>query len=105
MQRSCGYADRPTLAVAEIQHAVVVIKHASPGCLVLVDNCYGEFTEPLEPCAVRSAAPHSSPPSPSPRLDAGAQLLGHPHNCALTWEGRSHPQHCTSTDLRLARQW
>jgi len=52
VQRSCGYADRPTLAIAEIQRAIDIIKQVSPACLVLVDNCYGEFTEPLEPCAV-----------------------------------------------------
>lgn len=65
VQRSCGYADRPTLAIAEIQRAIDIIKQVSPACLVLVDNCYGEFTEPLEPCAVHSTQlppPHHPPP-------------------------------------------
>lgn len=52
VQRSCGYADRPTLALAEIAQVVRVVRAASPRCLVLVDNCYGEFTEPGEPCSV-----------------------------------------------------
>lgn len=51
-QRSCGYALRPTLTVQEIGRAVQVIKDQDPSVLVLVDNCYGEFTEELEPTAV-----------------------------------------------------
>ncbi len=58
VQRSCGYADRPTLSIAEIQRVVRLVREASPRCLVLVDNCYGEFTEPAEPCAV-GLLPHS----------------------------------------------
>jgi len=52
VQRSCGYAMRPTLTIAEIRRVVEVAKEADPDCLVLVDNCYGEFTGELEPCAV-----------------------------------------------------
>lgn len=52
IQRSCGYALRPTLSIAEIGKAVSIIKAQDPSCVVLVDNCYGEFTEELEPCAV-----------------------------------------------------
>lgn len=54
IQRSCGYALRPTLDIAEIDMAVQVIKAQNPGCLVAVDNCYGEFTAGKEPCAVSS---------------------------------------------------
>lgn len=52
IQRSCGYASRPTLDIAEIDMAVQVIKAQSPDCIVAVDNCYGEFTADKEPCAV-----------------------------------------------------
>eukprot|EP00775_Hariotina_reticulata_P010032 gene10032-10188_t len=52
IQRSCGYALRPTLTVEEIGRAVQVIKGQDPNVLVLVDNCYGEFTEEQEPTAV-----------------------------------------------------
>ncbi len=52
IQRSCGYALRPTLDMAEIDMAVQVIKRQSPSCIVAVDNCYGEFTSTKEPCAV-----------------------------------------------------
>lgn len=52
IQRSCGYALRPTLDIAEIDMAVQVIKSHNPDCIIAVDNCYGEFTSVKEPCAV-----------------------------------------------------
>ncbi|GMH37671.1 hypothetical protein BSKO_05544 [Bryopsis sp. KO-2023] len=52
IQRSCGYALRPTLTIHKIAEAIEVIRQGDPSCLILVDNCYGEFTEPLEPCNV-----------------------------------------------------
>lgn len=55
IQRSCGYALRPTLSIREIREAVAVVKRASPRVVVVVDNCYGEFTEASEPCEVINA--------------------------------------------------
>jgi len=52
LQRSCGYALRPTLSIADISRCVEVIKKQCPDVLVLVDNCYGEFTDTVEPPAV-----------------------------------------------------
>lgn len=52
IQRSCGYALRPTLCIGDIQRAAQIIKDQNPNCVVAVDNCYGEFTEEQEPCAV-----------------------------------------------------
>ena len=52
VQRSCGYALRPTLSIADIARCVEVIKSQRPDVYVLVDNCYGEFTEGEEPPAV-----------------------------------------------------
>ena len=53
IQRSCGYALRPTLSIADIERAVNIIKAQSNGqCIVVVDNCYGEFTDVKEPPAV-----------------------------------------------------
>ena len=51
IQRSCGYSLRPSLSVAEIAALCVAIKQARPECIVMVDNCYGEFTETMEPTA------------------------------------------------------
>ena len=52
VQRSCGYALRPTLSIADIERIVSIIKSKSPETLVLVDNCYGEMTAECEPTAV-----------------------------------------------------
>ncbi len=51
IQRSKGYLDRPTLTVDEIGEICDFV-HARCGAYVVVDNCYGEFTEDKEPCAV-----------------------------------------------------
>lgn len=51
MQRSKGYMDRRTLSVKEIcETAAFARKHAEGSPFVVLDNCYGEFTEETEPC-------------------------------------------------------
>lgn len=52
IQRSCGYALRPTLSIEDIARAVQIIRAQDPAVVITVDNCYGEFTEEREPCAV-----------------------------------------------------
>ena len=52
VQRSKGYLNRKTLSVAEIGELVRFVKARSPETFVVVDNCYGEFVEETEPCAV-----------------------------------------------------
>lgn len=52
IQRSCGYSWRQSLSVNEIGRAIKMIKMQNPNCLVMVDNCYGEFVESIEPPAV-----------------------------------------------------
>ncbi|CAA2990224.1 Methionine gamma-lyase [Olea europaea subsp. europaea] len=49
IQRSCGYSWRRSLSVDEIGRAIGIIKSQNPNCLVMVDNCYGEFVETIEP--------------------------------------------------------
>ncbi len=51
LQRSKGYMNRPTLTVDEIGEVAKFVKARSKA-YVVVDNCYGEFTETKEPCAV-----------------------------------------------------
>ncbi len=51
IQRSRGYSLRPTISVDEIKK-VVEIAHNYAGTMVMVDNCYGEWTEKLEPTDV-----------------------------------------------------
>ncbi|XP_023535093.1 uncharacterized protein LOC111796620 [Cucurbita pepo subsp. pepo] len=52
IQRSCGYSWRRSLSVDEIGKAIRLIKMQNPDCLVMVDNCYGEFVETIEPPTV-----------------------------------------------------
>lgn len=51
-QRSKGYAARRTLSAEEIGDACLFVKERSPRAFTFVDNCYGEFTEEHEPCAL-----------------------------------------------------
>ena len=51
IQRSCGYSLRQSLSVAEIGAICAAIKAVRPDCVIMVDNCYGEFTETCEPTA------------------------------------------------------
>ena len=52
VQRSKGYLNRKTLSVDEIGELAKFVKNISPETYVVVDNCYGEFVETKEPCAV-----------------------------------------------------
>lgn len=49
IQRSKGYATRPTLSVKEIGEAVKFVKSIRDDIIVMVDNCYGEFVDIIEP--------------------------------------------------------
>lgn len=50
IQRSKGYATRPSFTIAEIQEMIEFVKAIDPSIVVFVDNCYGEFVEEKEPC-------------------------------------------------------
>ncbi len=52
IQRSCGYAWRSSLAIAEIEKIVALVKQQNPHTVCFVDNCYGEFVDYCEPPAV-----------------------------------------------------
>ncbi|MGI5899875.1 MAG: aminotransferase class I/II-fold pyridoxal phosphate-dependent enzyme [Christensenellales bacterium] len=52
LQRSCGYDFRPSLSVNEIGQITAAIKAVHPHLNVMVDNCYGEFTDVIEPTHV-----------------------------------------------------
>lgn len=52
IQRSKGYATRPTFSVAQIGELITFMKNIKPDLIVMVDNCYGEFTEVIEPSDV-----------------------------------------------------
>ncbi len=52
IQRSKGYQTRPTLSVARIGELIHFIKEIKPDVICMVDNCYGEFVERIEPTDV-----------------------------------------------------
>ncbi|WP_353616532.1 methionine gamma-lyase family protein [Clostridium sp. D33t1_170424_F3] len=49
VQRSRGYSLRPSLFVEDIARIAEIAKRKAPGCIVMVDNCYGEFVQRDEP--------------------------------------------------------
>ncbi|WP_339215167.1 methionine gamma-lyase family protein [Ornithinibacillus sp. FSL M8-0202] len=52
IQRSKGYADRPSFTIEEIEEMVRFVKEIRDDLIVFVDNCYGEFVEEKEPLHV-----------------------------------------------------
>ena len=52
IQRSKGYATRPTFSVTQIGELIRFVKEIKPDVICMVDNCYGEFVETIEPSDV-----------------------------------------------------
>ncbi len=52
IQRSRGYSRRKSLTIEKIEEVCKLIKRVSPETVIMVDNCYGEFTEDREPTEV-----------------------------------------------------
>ncbi|NLO08514.1 MAG: hypothetical protein GX129_01425 [Clostridiales bacterium] len=52
IQRSKGYANRPTFSVSQIGQLISFLKDIKPDIICMVDNCYGEFVETIEPSDV-----------------------------------------------------
>lgn len=52
IQRSKGYASRPTLSVKRIGELIAFVKAIKPEVICMVDNCYGEFVDVVEPTEV-----------------------------------------------------
>ncbi len=52
LQRSKGYCDRKALAPSDMEGVFKLIKKLSPSSFIVVDNCYGEFVDRLEPSDV-----------------------------------------------------
>ena len=62
IQRSKGYQTRPSYSVEKIGELIAFIKERRPDVICMVDNCYGEFVERIEPdlienCAYRLTSP------------------------------------------------
>ena len=52
LQRSCGYGTRRALNIEDIKLICEAVKSKRPDAVIFADNCYGEFTETLEPTNV-----------------------------------------------------
>lgn len=52
LQRSTGYSDRRAFTISEIEEAIKVIKSINENIIIMVDNCYGEFLDTIEPTNV-----------------------------------------------------
>jgi cystathionine beta-lyase family protein involved in aluminum resistance len=52
IQRSKGYANRPSFRITEIEEMINFVKDIKEDVIIFVDNCYGEFVEVNEPCHV-----------------------------------------------------
>ena len=82
IQRSKGYATRPTLSVARIGELISFIKSIKPDVICMVDNCYGEFVETLEPTDVGADMIVGSPDQ---KIPAAAWLP----SAVISWEERT----------------
>ena len=52
IQRSKGYATRPSFSVQQIGELIAFLKSIKPDIICMIDNCYGEFTDTVEPSDV-----------------------------------------------------
>lgn len=52
IQRSRGYASRPSLTIDNIAEIIKAVKGSNPKAVIMIDNCYGEFIEKCEPTEV-----------------------------------------------------
>ena len=52
IQRSKGYATRPSFSVKQIGELIAFVKEVKPDVICMIDNCYGEFVETREPSDV-----------------------------------------------------
>lgn len=52
IQRSRGYSTRDSLSVAEIGEMIQIIRKVNQNTIIMIDNCYGEFVETIEPSQV-----------------------------------------------------
>ncbi len=48
-QRSCGYSERNSLDLGQLQQVFTALKTTAPNVIIFVDNCYGEFVAEKEP--------------------------------------------------------
>lgn len=52
IQRSRGYSTRKSISIEQVSKVISLIKEISPSTIVMIDNCYCEFVNTIEPCEV-----------------------------------------------------
>ncbi|MBM3267912.1 MAG: methionine gamma-lyase family protein [Candidatus Sericytochromatia bacterium] len=111
IQRSRGYAWRPSVRIADIGRAAAAMHAVRPDVVVFVDNCYGEFVEEREPCDVGADLVASSliknpggGIAPAGGYVAGRADLVHRAACRLTAPGIGAAGGATLDSLRLLFQ-
>eukprot|EP00892_Ulva_mutabilis_P003721 jgi/Ulvmu1/1720/UM116_0034.1 len=108
IQRSCGYSLRPTLTISEVQSIIRVVREVNTSIIVSVDNCYGEFTEVLEPGHVGADVVMGSfIKNPGGTLAAGGgYIAGRKHivNAVNVW-WNAQPEIATEAQMLLQGLW
>lgn len=51
-QRSCGYSERDSFSIDQLQKVICQLKKLRPDLIIFIDNCYGEFVEEKEPIEI-----------------------------------------------------
>ena len=104
IQRSKGYSTRASLSVAEIGEMCRVIRAANPSAAILVDNCYGEFVETLEPTHVGADLVRGLPHQESRRRPGPHRGLSSPGG-GTWWRGRPCASPSPASGRSAAPPW
>lgn len=108
IQRSRGYSLRASLKICDIEKIVKIVRKKAPNTIIMVDNCYGEFTEKIEPCQVGAdiiAGSLIKNPgggiAPTGGYIAGKKELIEKCSYRLTSPGTGREIGCTQNNLQL----
>ena len=104
IQRSKGYATRPSFSVQQIGELIAFCKQCKPDVICMVDNCYGEFVERIEPSNVGAdmiGSPRPASGRRSARIWVCSRACTRASSSHRTWSrarsrARSSRRTCTS---------
>ena len=99
IQRSKGYATRPTLSVKRIGELISFIKSIKPDVICMVDNCYGEFVEEMERLGMIVDVSHLSDGGFADVARVSSAPFVASHSCARSLSG--HTRCLTDAQLRI----
>ncbi len=108
IQRSRGYSLRRSLRVEDIEKVVKIARKKAPNAIIMVDNCYGEYVQKIEPCEVGAdivAGSLIKNPgggiAPTGGYIAGKKELVEKCSYRLTTPGTGREIGCTQNNLHL----